>query len=254
MLLACSTPVQADSWYDIKGDHFIVFYKTDEPFARKTAHNAETYYERIANELGYARHSNFWQWEKRVKIYIYASLQEFQKDTGEPAWSHGVARYSSKEIHTFTGSEQFMQGLLPHEIAHLIFRDFVGMEGQIPLWLDEGVAQWQEPAKRAQARKYARYLIHRDKHYPIYDLTTTDVRTVKDEEKVHAFYMQSVSLVEYLVSTYGGNAFTVFCRELRDGKKFDEALRAAYPNSIEDLGDLDYKWRKYVMETPVPAS
>ncbi len=244
--------VQAADWEEVKGDHFIVYYKpgSDEGFAREVVRNAEIYYNRIASDLGYPRYSNFWQWENRVKIYIHSDEKEFQKMTGQPGWSHGMANYTTKEIHSFHSEENFMETLLPHEITHLIFRDFVGLEGQIPLWLDEGVAQWEEPLKRVQARKYARYLIQIDQEYPVIDLTTTNVQKLTDENKVHAFYMQSVSLVDFLVTTYGPNSFTEFCRQLRDGKRFQDALAAAYPNSISGYVDLENKWRKYVMEDP----
>src|SRR3989338_3719211 len=135
----------ATGWNELKGDHFIVYYQTDEKFARDVAHNAEKYYNRIADDLGYPRYSNFWQWDKRAKVYIYATDKLFREATGEAQWSHGVAIYSKKEIHTFIKSENFLDGLLPHEITHLIFRDFIGFEGEAPIWIDEGIAQWEEP-------------------------------------------------------------------------------------------------------------
>ena len=239
---------RAYAWTDEKGDHFIVYYQVNENFAHETLRNAETYYNRIAADLGYARYSNFWQWDNRVKIYIYPTLEEFQKATGQPAWSNGMAAYSKKEIHSFNASEGFMDGLLPHEITHLIFRDFVGIKGQIPLWLDEGVAQWEEPAKREMDKRYARYLVKVDKEFPLYDLTYKGINDASTEEQVQAFYLQSLSLVDFLVKTYGASSFTEFCRQLRDGKPFDDALRSAYPNFIQDMNDLEIKWRKYVME------
>ena len=114
--------------------------------------------------------------------------------------------------------------------------------------MDEGVAQWEEPAKREMSKKIARYLVSTAKDFHTQDLMTTDVRKIRDEEKVHYFYMQSVSLVDYLIKTYGPLSFTEFCRALRDGKKFEEALRAAYPESIGSLNDLDSKWREYASQ------
>lgn len=239
----------AESWKDVRGDHFIVYYRESEPFARKTLYHAEKYYTRIADELGYARHSNFWQWENRAKIYVYPDAKSFREATGEAGWSHGLAIYSKREIHSFIGEEGFEETILPHEIAHLIFRDFVGTDGRIPVWLDEGVAQWQEPKKREIARKVARWLLHTDKDLPLQDLFATDPRRLEDEEKVMHFYMQSVCLVDWLVRTYGPGAFTIFCRALRDGKPFNTALREAY--RIETIADLDYKWRQDLFKEPV---
>ena len=251
MLFFSVMPAFAAEWQELRGDHFITFYKSDEEFARQVAHKAETAYKRIAEDLGYARYSNFWQWDSRVKIYIYDSESDFKKMTGQPGWSEGMANYTTKQIHALNRGEGFIDGILPHEITHLIFRDFVGLEGEIPLWMDEGVAQWEEPMKRAMSKKIARYLVATGKDFHTQDLMMTDVRTLQDEEKVHNFYMQSVSLVDYLVKSYGGQSFTEFCRALRDGKKFEEALRSAYPNSIENVNDLDTKWREYASKEDI---
>ena len=243
-----SVPCLAEDWREIKGDHFIIFYKTDEAFAKQVVYKAEFYYTQIASDLGYARYSNFWQWENRVKIYVYDKEADFVAVTGQPGWSEGMANYKAKEIHIFNRGEGFLDGLLPHEITHLVFRDFVGTEGEIPLWMDEGVAQWEEPAKRAISKKIARYLVATVKDFHTQDLMTTDVRKLHDDEKVHYFYMQSVSLVDYLIKTYGPAAFTEFCRGLRDGKKFEDALKAAFPGKMETINDLDTRWREYASQ------
>ena len=238
----------AHEWKEIRAEHFIVYYDGDEDIAKEAARKADHYYVQIAADLGYPRYSNFWQWDTRCKVYLYSSEETFRQLTGQPGWSEGMASYSKKEIHIFTGEEKFTESILPHEITHLVFRDFVGLEGEIPIWMDEGVAQWEEPAKRSLAKRITRYLISSNKDYNVQDLTATDVRKLTSEEKVHNFYMQSVSLVDFLIQTYGGQPFTEFCRGLRDGKKFDDALRAAYPNTIESVGDLDARWRKYASE------
>ncbi len=241
-------PALCQEWRELRGDHFIIFYRSDERFAAEVARRAELYYTQIASDLGYARYSNFWQWEKRVKIYIYPAQAEFLAESGQPEWSHGMASYTKKAIYTYISHERFLESLLPHEITHLIFRDFVGLHGTIPLWLDEGVAQWEEPDKRAIAKQAARYLIETGKWIPLADLTSIDIRDSSDAERVQAFYMQAVSLVDYLIRAYGPSEFTEFCRELRDGKPLEAALRAAYTNSIDSLPELEAKLKRYVQE------
>jgi hypothetical protein len=232
----------AEEWKEEKGDHFIVYYKEDAAFAKDAERQAEVYYNRIADDLGYPRYSNFWQWDNRVKIYVHPTEEEFQHATGRPGWTKGVAYYDTKSIVTYAWSEGFLDALLPHEITHLIFRDFVGFKGEIPLWLDEGVAQWQETKKREAAREIAFYLVRSGKHYPLRELAGMDVRFSQDDETVQYFYMQSVSLVDYLIRKHGTSGFTVFCRALRDGKSLDAALKSAYPHSLPDLETLEARW------------
>ena len=239
----------AAEWKEEKGDHFIVYYGGDPAFAKEIKRSADLYYTRIAEDLGYARHSNFWQWDKRVKIYIYPTEAAFQQATGKPAWTKGLADYNAKTIITYAWSKGFTDALLPHEITHLIFRDFVGFKGEVPLWLDEGVAQWEEPKKREIARDVAVFLIKSGKNFPLEELTKMDVRESQDQEAIHYFYMQSVSLVDYLVKKHGPRQFTVFCRALRDGKSMDAALKAAFPNSLVSLKELEERWIQEVTKS-----
>ena len=235
-------------WQELKGDHFIVYYRMDEKFAKNTLRLSEVYYNQIASDLGYPRYSNFWQWDNRVKIYLHPTRDEFLRASGQAEWSNGMASYTRKEIETFTASDGFLDGILPHEITHLIFRDFVGFKGEVPLWLDEGVAQWEEPKKRALAKPVALNLFQNNRQIPLKELTGIRDLATKDEQSVYYFYMQSICLVDFLIRRYGAPAFTDFCRQLRDGKNLEEALSFAYPGSLDSLELLEAKWKKYVTE------
>ncbi len=260
-------------WSDIKGDHFIVHYTDNKDFAEDCADKAEVYYKRIAEGLGYPRYKEFWTWDNRVKIYIYPNQASYLKATHQPAWSHGMAEYKSKEIHSFAGSDDFLVSILPHEIAHLIFRDFVGFKGEVPLWLDEGVAQWAEEEKRQKVRNYVKRLYEEETLLTLDDMMKLDVRTItvnsriyirstftKTGEKaplilgadnlVNSYYVQAVSLVDFLIEKFGSTSFAVFCRELRDGKSLEDALRSAYPAHIQNLDEMERQWRKYLSELP----
>ncbi|MBI4974925.1 MAG: hypothetical protein HZC19_03905, partial [Candidatus Omnitrophica bacterium] len=260
--------LSAEDWKEAKSDHFIVYFTQDRQFAQDVLDKAEVYYKRIATELGYPRYSEFWTWDKRVKIYIHPDHQSFIKATNQPEWSHGMADYRTKRIISFAWSKNFLESLLPHEMAHLIFRDFVGFKGEIPLWLDEGVAQWEEESKRHEMKKVVRQLYKEDTLLSLHDMMKLKLLEIKDMKKtyilstltkkgesaslilgtdnlVNIYYLQSVSLVGFLIEKYGSDSFAIFCRQLRDGKSLEEALRFAYPTHIQDLSELEMKWREY---------
>ena len=244
-----ATPTFAEDWAELKGDHFIIYYQADNRFASEVLRKSESYYRNIGKDLSFTRYSNFWQWENRVKIYIFPNKEQYQGATNEPAWSEGVASYTKKEIRSYAWSKGFLDALLPHEITHLVFRDFVGFKGEVPLWLDEGVAQWEEPAKRAVVRKTMKAQLTAGKFFPVTQMTTVNLEQMKGDEVV-AFYVQAASFVDFLITEYGSEGFIVFCRQLRDGKSLDDALRFAYPTSIRNQKDLEEKWNNYILSTP----
>lgn len=237
----------AQSWQELKGEHFIIYHeKQDQAFASEVLRRSEYYYKDIASSLGYARYSNFWQWEKRVKVYVYPGKDAFLKATGQPAWSSGNANYITKQISGFSDSGEFLNSVLPHEIAHLIFRDFVGFAGEVPLWLDEGVAQWHERPKRQAVDAYVKALYKEKKLMPLNKLMAFDVRRVSSDDEAKNFYIQAASLVGFLIEQFGADGFAHFCRQLRDGKGLDEALRFSYPAHVRSLKELEEKWLGYV--------
>jgi len=261
--------VSAREWSVLSGDHFLVNFVQDEKFAKETLDKAEVYYRRIASELGYPRYSEFWTWDKRVKIFIYPSQELFLNATNQPRWSQGMADYTNKQIISYSWSQGFFDSLLPHEIAHLIFRDFVGFKGEVPLWLDEGVAQWAEEAKRNAAKAMAKQLFESDNLLTIQDMMILDIRRLDSVQKVFIrptltkdgkkgililsnenlidrYYLEAVSLVSFLVEKYGSLNFADFCRGLRDGKTMEEALRTSYSTHIRTIDELEARWREYL--------
>ncbi len=240
--------VQAQEWQEIRSEHFLVNFTDDEAFAKDVSRQSEIYYKRIASELGYQRYSGFWTWDNRVKIYIYPDKESYLKKTGQPQWSEGMASYTDKEISSYAWSEGFLKMLLPHEMAHLIFRDYVGFKGEVPLWLDEGVAQWMEPHKRKSVKIVMGRLADSGNMLSLHQMMTIDIRNSHDPGLVQIYYVQAVSLIDFLITKYSASRFTNFCRQLRDGKNIEDSLRFAYPISLRSIDEFEKKWMKYIME------
>jgi hypothetical protein len=261
----------AQDWQELKGEHFMVYFTDGVQFAKEVLEKSETYYRRIASDLGYPRYSNFWTWDNRVKIYIYQDRADYLAVTHQAGWSEGMADYKKKEIISYAWKEGFVESLLPHEIAHLVFRDFVGFKGEVPLWLDEGVAQWTEEAKRSAYKAMSKTYLGKNTLLSLGDMMKLDIRNLNETERIHirsirrknsdrvilfiggeelvnAYYLQAVSIVGFLIEKYGAGSFTDFCRELRDGKTMHEALSRAYSASIRGIDELEEKWLDYLQE------
>lgn len=242
----------AGQWQELKAEHFIAYYnfKEDLPNIQLILRKAEEYYKRIAEQIGYSRYSNFWTWEDRAKIIIFPDQQTFIRNTGQPAWSAGYSGRDSELFHsriivTYRQEQDFLYGLLPHEIGHLILHDFVGFDTPVPLWFDEGVAQLQEINKKDLANQFMRPLAQQKHHVPFPVIMNWDIRKESDTAKVKIFYAQSLSMVDFMIKNYGSSAFGNLCRNFKEGKNMEGALRAAYASSIDSLNAFERRWAEY---------
>ncbi len=228
-----------------KSHHFVVYYYEGIPeeFADKTLEYCERYYREITDRLGYNRF-DFWTWDDRAIVYIYPDKETYLKEVRQAKWSGGAASPIEKTIWAFPHMAGFFDSLLPHEIGHIIFREVIGPRARVPLWLEEGVACYQEEARRFGASGIASKAIRENKFIPLDKLSQIDVRRLENREEVNLFYIEAVSVIDFLITKYGRSSFAEFCRELRSGKSFDTALHYAF--DIRDLNELNDLWVEYI--------
>lgn len=147
----------------------------------------------------------------------------------------------SRAIVSFVQEDAFLDNVLPHEISHLILADFLG-RANIPLWFNEGVAQLQESGKMQEAGAVMRKAVKLGYFIPFRHLTGDGREIMQNKMYAVFFYAQSVSVIHFLVETYGSQRFGELCRQLRDGLSFEEALQKAYTSLIRSVDDLEQKW------------
>lgn len=241
-LLAQDGPIK---WQEYKSTHFIIYYKNaPDNFIVKLSEKAEDYYNKIAEDLGFMRY-DFWLWENRAQIYIYDTTEEYQAATGMPGWSLGGVRPQEKIINAFMHEEGFLQVILPHELGHIIFREFVGFNNYaIPLWLDEGVASYQEKAKHPLIKTTINKAIQDGTFMNIDALAAFKPMDSVDRKAIDLFYIESISIVNYLIKEFGKDNFVTFCQALRDKKDLNRALASAFPFS--NTKELQEYWQAYL--------
>lgn len=234
-----------EKWNTAKSTHFIVYYKNaPESFIEELINKSEDFYDRIADRLGFTRF-NFWLWENRAKIYIYDDAQDYQNKTGQPGWSSGAAFPKKKTIVTFPYAKDFFVTLLPHEMGHIIFREFVGSDNPaLTDWLDEGVACYQEQGRCLLSYPIIQQAVNSGKIIALPKLSQIEVRSVADTAQVQLFYAESVCIVDYLIKKFGKDDFVNFCQYLRDRKDLKIAIASVYPFS--SLEELDGAWQEYL--------
>jgi hypothetical protein len=205
---------------------------------------AERNYRDISEELGFTRFDKFWTWDKRVKIYLYNTRGEYIKETRQSEWSGAHINIIMREVYAYLDMENFLNIVLPHELGHIIFREFVGFKRELPLWLDEGVVSYLEKAEKAERLMVARAVAKTSYFVPLSQLNTSrpGIGMMPD-----VFYAEAASIVEFLITTYGKDKFFEFCGKLKD-LRFDQGWFDAVAETyhFRNLGDMNKKWMDWL--------
>jgi len=205
----------------------------------------DAYYKRLLKDLKYGG-----MLKKKPEVYVFKNYKEYLDKTGSLNYNvthtGGIAipRSARKpaKVYSFL-SDNLISEVLPHELTHLIFREItagLNTDAEIPLWLDEGMAVYEEKGERYKSLvasafqnggliPLARLVSY--EHYP------------GDLSERALFYAQSASLVDYLLSKYGGSRFLAFSKKMiRGGKSADEALFSTYYPDIRNVSQLSEAW------------
>ncbi len=239
---ACAE-VSASFWQTKKSPHFIIYYQESaDDFVNELAASAENYYNSIVDELGFRR-MDFWSWDDRAKVYLFNNSADYLNETGGAAWSGAQVSVKRRMIKTFIGQKAFFDSILPHELTHIIFREFVGTKTDLPLWLDEGIACSQEKSSLISRMESARTLVKQeaylkfDKLFEIYDSTLI---------VPYVFYSESASIIVFLLKKYDQELFLDFSRKLRDGIQWKNALLSAY--HFSNFEEMESAWKDFMLK------
>jgi hypothetical protein len=237
-----SAEVDSSFWQTEKSQHFVIYYQKDtDGFVRELINQAENYYKSIVEELGFRRF-DFWSWDNRAKIYLYKDNSGYLKDTQRAAWSGAVVSVQNRVIKTYFGQNNFFDSILPHEITHIIFREFIGNRKDLPLWLDEGIAGSQEKTNLVNRLGIAKKIIEQNNYLKLENLFD-----VRDPALIvpDAFYAESASVIVFLIEKYGSEKFLDFCRKLRDAEPWREGLLGVY--RFPNFEEMERDWKSYIL-------
>ena len=242
--MTASVSFSEENWKEYRGRHFLIYSNQAPPdFVKNVNEAAEREYEEITKNLGFIRYEG-WSWNNRARIYIYDDRESYIL-AQNVSWSHGVALTKEKIIRTFPTASGFFDSTLPHELGHIIFREFIGYKSEIPLWFDEGVAIYQEKARRFGADKAVRQAISNGKFIPLEEINRKIISGSPDKNLVELVYAEAASVVCYLISEHGEYRFVNLCRQLKDGISFVDAVQKVYVR-FNDIGDLNKSWMEYL--------
>ncbi|MCZ7614474.1 MAG: peptidase MA family metallohydrolase [Ignavibacteriaceae bacterium] len=140
-------------WYFIQTKHFDIYFNNKgETLAEFTAHASEDALAKILNSFNYSVNS-------RITIIVYNSQNDFQETNVTDSYlSEGIEGFTelfkNRVVVQFHGSYKQFRHLIHHELVHAVINDmFYGgslqniisnnITVQIPLWFNEGMAEYQ---------------------------------------------------------------------------------------------------------------
>ena len=226
------------------GELTLFWYAGGDSFARELMDACQEGLARLTQDIGAYP-------ERPIKIYIYASNNDLKGAMiSSNEWSGGVAFTDFGIIAISISPSELDWGkrALVHELTHLVVRQATfSPYGQLPLWLDEGLATYNEGELDTFLRPYLEEAILKDELISVRSLCSPFSAY---SEKAYLSYAQSYSLVEYLLDNYGQDKMLDLLALLKQGSTYDEALTEVYGF---DMDGLDGRWRATLTSPVVPA-
>ena len=216
------------------GEMTLFWYEGGESFGQGLMNACQEGLARLTQSIGASL-------GRPVNIYVYASDNDLKGAMiFSNEWSGGVAftDFGIVAIGISPSELDWGKGALVHELTHLVVRQATfSPYGQLPLWLDEGLATYNEGELDPFLRSYLDEAISKNE--------LISVRTLCSPfsaypEKAYLSYAQSYSIVEYLLDNYGQDKMLGLLALLKQGNTYDEALTAV---CSFDIDGLDAGWR-----------
>jgi hypothetical protein len=122
----------------------------------------------------------------------------------------GQLHIRKKFINTYYFEKNFFENVLPHELTHIILREFIGADTEVPLWFEEGVACANEKDS------FLKYLLPAKGF-----LQRQDPVSIAEIE-------QSRALGIFLLENYKRGSLVHLCWRLREKQDFYGAMDKVY--------------------------
>jgi hypothetical protein len=234
-------------------------YAPSKKKAKIVCLKSEKYYKELLRKLRYGGIL-----DKKCRIYVYDNHADYYSSLHAagikiPKWSGGChlpRRYFDYGYPVVCGfvSDSFLKVVLPHELTHAIFAEFVygtRIEEQrlnsLPLWIDEGMAVYMQ--EESDYKKRCKKALKDNEFISLQKLISFK-KYPADEIELAYFYAQSPSLTEFLISAYGGSKFLSLSKKsVFDDEPMDELIEKVYYGKINSLQELENDWVAYIKET-----
>jgi hypothetical protein len=224
-------------WDVLEGERVDVWtYEGGERFARETLATAEQAVDAAAELLDVDEVEPF-------DFIVYADTREFREAMG-PAIRENVGGQAHLGIRTLFGlitprqiDSDWVDSVIRHEVAHLVYHDVVRNPYQYPpLWLTEGVAVYLAEGYDDNDRRLVEGAAGGGTIIPLEGLSGRFPTRVGRQSLAYA---ESISAVDYFLERYGQDRLVELIASFGEGTGLDDAFIAA---TGEDFAAFDAAW------------
>lgn len=223
-----------------RGNIFLAVARGDDNFANQLLSAAQQAIDRLEQNAGV-------KLEKKVKIFVYPGDEELrQAILFSSEWTGGMAftEFSILVLGVRPGDLDWGKRVLTHELAHIVVRqESYNFYNDLPNWLNEGLAMWNEGSQRPDMQQSLRRAIEAGS-FP--SLRTLSSPFPSDTRDAFLAYAVSESVVEYLLNRYDRSKMPELLRVFKEGSGYDEALIRVYGFNMDQLFEM---WRDSILSS-----
>ena len=235
-------------WQYLQSKHFdVYFYDGGEYLANFTAKAAEDAYAQISDLFQY-------KVPERIPLVVYQGHNDFAvTNVAElPPYAEGIGGvtelFKNRIAIPFTGDYAQYRRVVHHELVHAVVNEmFYGgsiqsiiqnnIQLQIPLWFNEGLAEYAAQGWDTQSDMYVREAVLEDELAPIRGLNG------------YFAYRGGQSVWDYVASQYGREKIGEILHRVRSSRSVEDAFKRSTGLSLKELSD---RWHKALEEIYYP--
>jgi hypothetical protein len=226
------------TWNEINDEEIVVrWYEGDQEFG-------EFVYDTTRISLDQMKAVTGAGLEFPIFVLLYADFEDFA------SWHFYVEDWVGGQAFTPLGittqiinsrdNETWIRDVIPHEIAHLFFYQQINTNlASWPSWMDEGFAQYFEFTHKGPALERVERAALADELTPLHYIGGSFGH---DPEEVRLAYDESLSVVVFLLETWGEKGLEALINEIRAGATISDALIGAFDVTFEEFEALWITW------------
>jgi len=229
-----------DDWDFIEGKYITIYYRYSKSRAKTLLEECELLLNDMEAIVG--------KTDDKIALTLYNNYSEMieavrskSKTSDRELITAGQAFDESSVVLVLAGRSDI--GTATHEIMHILVGRATDGSINLPLWLNEGLAEYANRDKTVSYDLYLEWGIGTNQLKPL-----SQLRTFPGDPKLTLVsYGQSRSVVKYMIDNYGQEKMYILLNNLSLQMTLDEALMDAYGF---DLSTLDLNWRESIGAGP----